>query len=87
MKYCKHLIVVAVVILMLGTTASAQEVKQDIKLLINSPDEPLVKQMSFGQDRRVSRSPIEGVDADQEVRHLPHQLPVSAGPRLSSAAT
>src|SRR5216684_3503895 len=50
MKYCKHLIVVSVVVLLrLGSTASAQEVKQEIKLLINAPDEPLAKQMSFAR--------------------------------------
>ena len=50
MKHCKHVIVVSVVVLLrLGTTASAQEAKLEIKLLINAPDEPFAKQMSFAR--------------------------------------
>lgn len=36
-------------LLVLGSAAPAQEVKQDIKLLINSADEPLVKKMSLAK--------------------------------------
>ena len=50
MKYGKLLIVISVAVLLrLGSTASAQEVKQEIKLLINAPDEPVTKQMSFAR--------------------------------------
>ena len=37
------------ILLAQGTAASAQEVKRDIKLLINSPDEPVAKTMSLGK--------------------------------------
>src|SRR5207244_2057496 len=50
MKYGKLLIVISVALLLkLDSTASAQEVKQGIKLLINAPDEPVAKQMSFAR--------------------------------------
>src|ERR1043166_5273439 len=50
MKCCHSCIVVAVALLPgLSPAASAQEVKQDLKLLINSADEPVAKQMSLAK--------------------------------------
>jgi squalene-hopene/tetraprenyl-beta-curcumene cyclase len=50
MKHCHHFLLAAIGLLPgLGATVSAQGVKPDIKLLINSPDEPIVKQMSFAR--------------------------------------
>lgn len=46
---CPHrfLAIPVTLLLAVGSAGLAQEVKQDIKLLINSPDEPNVKQLSF----------------------------------------
>src|ERR1043166_2433748 len=50
MKCCHSCIVFAVALLPgFDSTALAQEVKQDIKLLINSADEPLAQQMSLAR--------------------------------------
>jgi squalene-hopene/tetraprenyl-beta-curcumene cyclase len=50
MKCCNHSIVVPIALLLgLGSGASAQEVKQEIKLLINSADEPVAKKMSLAK--------------------------------------
>lgn len=48
---CRHhsIVFLAAFLLGLGSRASAQEVKQDIKLSINSPDEPVVKAMVLGK--------------------------------------
>jgi hypothetical protein len=48
MKSCHAAVVIAIAFLLWpGLVASAQEAKQGIKLLVNSPDEPMAKEMSF----------------------------------------
>lgn len=50
MKRCICSIVIpAVLFLAFGSAASAQEAKPEIKLLVNSPDEPVAKQVSFAR--------------------------------------
>src|SRR5271165_2998040 len=50
MKCCHYSAVTAVALLLgPGSIASAQEVKQDIKLLVNSPDEPVAKTLSLAR--------------------------------------
>jgi squalene-hopene/tetraprenyl-beta-curcumene cyclase len=49
MKCCHGSVVSAALLLGLGSAASAQEVKQEPKLLINSPDEPVTKTMSLAK--------------------------------------
>src|SRR2546423_7087591 len=47
MRYCQHSVLVSCVFLGLDSAASAQAVKPDLKLLVNSADEPVVKTMSL----------------------------------------
>lgn len=50
MKYCKLLLIVsAALLLKVGSEASAQDGKQGIKLLVNSPDEPLASKVSLAK--------------------------------------
>src|SRR5438128_3376010 len=50
MKRCIYSLLISVALLQgLGSKASAQGVKQDIKLSINAPDEPVVKKMSLAK--------------------------------------
>ncbi len=49
MKHCNRLVLICVVFLLRLASASAQEGKPEIKLLINAPDEPIVKTMSLAK--------------------------------------
>lgn len=50
MKSCRAAVVIAIAFLLWqGLPASAQEVKPRIKLLVNSPDEPMAKESSFAK--------------------------------------
>src|SRR5580765_7568879 len=47
MKYCKLVIVLSAIFNLSLNSACAQDAKKDLKLLVNSPDEPMAKEMSF----------------------------------------
>src|ERR1043166_7709802 len=49
MNYCKLAIVFLAFANLSLNSASAQDAKQDLKLLVNSPDEPIAKEMSLAK--------------------------------------
>lgn len=87
MKSCRAAFVIAIAYMLCqGLPVSAQEAKQPIKLLVNSPDEPMAKELSFdwiGRDELPNdrNAPSDGYATGLVIYILRQAgLPTAAGP-------